>query len=211
MTWSLEKRSQNSWGKMSRLVLAHCPSLMKVGPEVSVTHSKASSQRDAQRVDRRVKGERSRRGPNLRSRTNARRLRRRKNITLCTWTLATDFLSEAWDGRVASWHLAAQDDALTAPQQSSVTLGMWVKICPLLTKPVLEFWTSLILAKEPALWRQYLRLKRTPLAPKAIMFILSNGCYTGGGLVTMCLSCIAKPSFAKPSVTPNSEQSVVPV
>lgn len=161
---------------MSRLVLAHCPSLMKVGPDVSVTHSRASSQRDAQRVDTRAKGERRRRGPNLRSSTKARKLRWRKKTTLCTWTLARDFLSAVWDGRVASWHLAVQDVALTAPQHSNVTLGIWVKICPLFTKHVLDFWMSLVLAKEPAFWKVYLRLRRTALAPKAIVVIMSNGC-----------------------------------
>ncbi len=161
---------------MSRLVLAHCPSLMKVGPDVSVTHSRASSQRDAQRVDTRAKGERRRRGPNLSSSTKARKLRRRRNTTLCTWTLARDFLSAAWGERVASWHLAAQDDALTAPQHSNVTLGIWVKICRLLTKHVLEFWMSLVLVKEPAFWKVDLRLRRAALAPKAIMAIMSNGC-----------------------------------
>lgn len=151
---------------MSRLVLAHCPSLMKVGPDVSVTHSRASSQQDAQRVDTRTKGDKRRRGPNLRSSTNARKLRRRKNITLCTCTLARDFLSAVWRGTVASWHVAAQVDALTAPQHSNVTLGIWVKICPLLAKHALEFWMSLVLVKEPALWKLYLSLRKTALAPK---------------------------------------------
>lgn len=146
--------------------------MMKVGPDVSVTHRRASSQQDAQRWDTRVKGERRRRGPNLRSRTNARRVRRRKNTTLCTWTLARDFLSAVLDGRIASWHPAAQDDAPTAPKHSSVTLGIWVRICPLLTKYVLEVWMSLVLVEEPALWRVYLRLRRTALAPKAIMVSL---------------------------------------
>lgn len=159
---------------MSRLVLAHCPSLMKVGPDVSVTHSKASSQQDAQRVDTRANGERRSRGANLRSSTNARRVRRRKNTTLCTWTLARDFLSAVWRGRVASWHMAAQDDTLTAPQHSNVTLGIWVKIGPLLAKHALELWMSLVLVKEPALWKVYLRLSRTALAPK--MIIMSAVC-----------------------------------
>ena len=176
LTWSLEKRLQNSWEKMSRLVLAHWPSLMKVGPDVSVTHSKASSQRPAQRDDTRAKGERRRRGPNLKSSTNARKVRRKKNITLCTWTLARDFLSDFGNGRIASWHLAAQHDAFTAPKHNNVTLGIWVKICPLLTKHVLEFWMSLVLVKEPAFWKVYLRLKRTALAPKVSMVITSVGC-----------------------------------
>lgn len=161
---------------MSRLVLAHCPNLMKVDPDVSVTHSRVSSQHPAQREDTRAKGERRRRGPNLRSSTNARRVRRRKKTTLCTWTLARDFLLLVWDGRIASWHLAAQDDALTAPKHSNVTWGIWVKICPLFTKYVLVFWKILVLLKEPAPWKEYLRLKRTALAPKAITVIMPNWC-----------------------------------
>lgn len=161
---------------MSRLVLAHCPSLMKVGPDVSVTQSRASSQHPAHRVDTRVKGERRRRGPNLRRSTNARRVRRRKKTTLCTWTLARDFLLLVWDGRTASWHLAAQDDAPTAPKHSNVALGIWVKICPLFTKYVLVFWKILVLLNEHALWKEYLRLKRTAFAPKTITAITPNGC-----------------------------------
>lgn len=151
---------------MSRLVLAHCPSLMKVGPDVSVTHRRALSQQDAQRVDTRVRGERRSRGPNLRRRTNARRLRRRKNMNLCTSTLARDFLPAVGCGRMASWHLAAQGDALTAPQHSNVTLGICDSICPLFAKYVLELWMSLVLVKQPALWKLYLRLRRIALAPK---------------------------------------------
>lgn len=160
---------------MSRLVLAHWPSLMKVGPDVSVTHSRASNQWDAQRVDTKVKGETRRSGPNLSSSTNARRLRRRKNITLCTCSLATDFLSVVWDGRIASWHFAALHDALTAPTHSNVTFGTWVKICPLLQKNLLEFWKSLVLVKTLAPWIVYLRFKTT-LAPNAITVIMKRMC-----------------------------------
>lgn len=53
---------------------------------------------------------------------------------------------------------------------------MWVKICPLLTKQVLEVWMSLVLVKEPAVCRVYLRFKRAALAPKAIMVIMSYSC-----------------------------------
>lgn len=173
---------------------------MKVGPDVSVTHSRASSQRPAQREDTRAKGERRRRGANLRSSTSARRVRRRKKTTLCTWTLAKDFLSAVLGGRIASWHLATQDDALTAPKHSNVTLGIWVRICPLLTKYALELWMSLVLVKEPALWKVYLRLKRAALARKAIMVIMSNGFY----LCHMYPSCTTH-SFEKSSVKDDSK------
>ena len=88
---------------MSWRVLAHWPSLMKVGPDDSVTHSRASSQPDAKREESSVSGERRRSGPNLRRRTSARRLRRRRKTSLCTCTAATaGFLSVTHCVRLAA-------------------------------------------------------------------------------------------------------------
>lgn len=35
---------------------------------------------------------------------------------------------------------------------------------------------SLDLVKEPAFWREYLRWRRTALAPKALTVVMSHGC-----------------------------------
>lgn len=96
-------------------------------------------------------------------------------MTLSTCSLAKYFLLGTWDsGRVASWHLAVHDEALTIPQHRRVTLGILVKITPLFIKHVLDLWVNESLASEPALWRVDLRLRRTPLAPQAIRAILSD-------------------------------------
>lgn len=81
---------------------------------------------------------------------------------------------------MTSWHLAEQRDAFTAPTHSNVALGMWLRICALLAKQALEVWRSLVLAKEPALWKVDLRFRRT----KAIVVVSVFGCY-----LCTCRSC----------------------
>lgn len=59
-------------------------------------------------------------------------------MSLWTWTLATDFLSVMGGFSVASWHLAVNEDTLTAPQHIRVTLGIWNKIGLFLTRHDLQ-------------------------------------------------------------------------
>lgn len=115
---------------------------------------------------------------------------------------------------MASWHLAAEDnDTLTAPQHSSVTLGTFDKICPLFTRHVLEFWMSLILGREPALWKVDLRFRRTALAPNTAIMIMPGVFQLSpdqeGELVHICLSCITKESFSKSTVKDDPELAVI--
>lgn len=162
---------------------------MKVGPDVSVTHSRASSQWPVQREDSRVRGESSSRGANLRKSTNARTVRRNRKTIVCTWILARNFLSGALWGTITSWHLAKHRDAFTAPTHSSVALGMWLRICVLLTKQALVVWRILVLVKKPALWKVNLSFSSTEAIVIVSVF----------GYLCMSLKCPTKQHANKSS------------
>lgn len=167
-TWSLENRSQKSCEKMSRLVLAHWPSFMNVGPEVSVTQSSASNQCEAQRWESTVRGYKSRRGLNFRRSTNARSPRCKMNTNLWTCTRATDFLS-----KILCWHTTSGAEAyamLPTVQQKSPTLGTLYRWA-LLTKNVLLAGSRI---DTDTLWTVHLMFCKRCFVQNADILTLNN-------------------------------------